>query len=179
MQLLKCLLTLRFCYLRVQLLPSHAAIETLVHKLRHALSAVRELALRRCICAERELALHLYMNVEPGLEHHRDGSDLAEHRHDGRDLAEHHRDGRVVRELVRRRCTYEERELALHLYMSVEPESEHHRDGRAGRESVLRRCICVKRGLDARLRSDREFRLAFRHLYAVVFRKDSKRHYCA
>jgi hypothetical protein len=37
----------------------------------------------------------------------------------------------------------------------------------------------VERELDGRLHSDREFRLAFRHPCAVVFRKDSIHHYCA
>jgi hypothetical protein len=95
------------------------AIETLVHKLRHALFVERELELRRCICEEHELALHPYMNVARESEHH----------HDGHDLAVHHHDGRVVRGLVLRRCTCEERALALRLYMNVVPESEHRHDG--------------------------------------------------
>jgi hypothetical protein len=85
--------------------------------------------------------------------------------HDVRDLALHHRGEREVRELV------------LRLYGN--DLLVRHREGRAGRESELRRCICEVRELDGRLHYDHEFRLAFRHPYAVVFRKDSKHHYCA
>ena len=88
-----------------------------------------------------------------------------------------HHDGRVVRALVRHRCTYAVRELVLRLYGN--DLLVRHRDGRAGREPVLRRCICEVRELDGRLHYDHEFRLAFRHPCAVVFRKDSKHHYCA
>jgi hypothetical protein len=76
---------------------------------RHDVHVVRELELRRCTCAvrdlalrlhgellERELVLHLYKNVV---------DDLLVRRHDGR----------VVRESVLRRCTCAVRELDGHL----------------------------------------------------------------
>jgi hypothetical protein len=117
----------------------------------------------------RELALHLYMYVahESVLHHHDElavrelvtrhfGSDMALRRLYGNDLLVRHRDGRAGRESV----------------------LSHH-DGRVVRALVRHRCTFAVRELDGRLHYDHEFRLAFRHPCAVVFRKDSKHHYCA
>jgi hypothetical protein len=81
------------------------------------------------------------------------------------------------------------RELALRLCKNVVRVLVHHHDGhdlvvrrRGGHEVRVRelhRCTCEVRGLDDRLRIDRGFRLAFRHLCAVACRKDSKHHCCA
>jgi hypothetical protein len=128
---------------------------------------VRVLVLRRCTCEVRELV------------HHRDELVVREPvtRHFGSDMTLRHHDGR---------------DLVLHLYMCVVRESVlrrgvsdllvHHHDVCVVRELVLRRCTCAVRELDVLLHNDRGnlwFRLAFRHPCAVVFRKDSKRHYCA
>jgi PAS domain-containing protein len=155
---------------------------------------VRESVHRRCICEVRELVLRLYMYV---------AHESAAHHHDGRvvHVLAHHRCTCAERELEPRLYMNAERELVLHLYMHVAHESVRHRctyagrelvlrlygndllvrhrDGRAVRESELRRCICEVRELGGLLHCDREFHLAFRHPCAVVFRKDSKRHYCA
>jgi hypothetical protein len=105
-----------------------------------------------------DLALHLYMCAVHESVLRRGVSDLLVHHHDGH----------VVRALVLRRCTYAVRELVLHLY---------------GNDLLARhRCTYAVRELDDLLHNDRGnlwFRLAFRHPCAVVFRKDSKRHYCA
>jgi hypothetical protein len=50
------------------------------------------------------------------------------------------------------------------------------------RELVLHRCTCAVRGLDVRLRNDRETHvclMAFPHPCVVACRKDSKHHYFA
>jgi hypothetical protein len=131
---------------------------------------VRESVHRRCICEVRELVLRLYMYV-------------------AHESAAHHHDGRVVHVLAHHRCTCAERELEPRLYMNAERELAHHRDvhdllvrhhdGHVGRELVRHRCTCAERELGGHLHCDHEFHLAFRHLCAVVFRKDSKHHYCA
>jgi hypothetical protein len=81
---------------------------------------VREMVRRRCTCA-----------VHESVRRH-DVSDLALNRldvhvvdvnqshHDVHDLVAHHRDGRVVRELERRRCTCEVRELDDRLHSDHE-----------------------------------------------------------
>jgi hypothetical protein len=154
---------------------------------------VREQGLHLYMNVMHELVLHLYMyEAHALLVHHRDGNDLVAHRHDVR----------AARGLELHRCTCAVREQGLHLYMNVMHELVlrlymyeahellvHHRDGndlvahrhdvRAARGLELHRCTCAVRELDDHLRSDHEFRLAFRHPCAVVSRKDSKRHYYA
>jgi hypothetical protein len=154
---------------------------------------VRELALRLCKYVAHVLLVH-----------HRDGNDLVVRHHDvraGREL-ELRRCTGAVRELVLRRCTCAVREPGLRLYMNVMREPAlrlckyvahvllvhhhdendlvvRHHDVREERGLELRRCTCEVRERDDRLRSDRGFRLAFRHPCAVVYLKDSKRHYSA
>jgi hypothetical protein len=144
---------------------------------------------RRCTCAVRELVHHRDELVvrEPVTRHF--GSDMTLRHHDGRDLVLHlyiyvvresvlsHHDGRVVHALELRRCTYAVRVLALRLYGN--DLLVHHRDGLVARGLVLRRCTCEVRELDVHLHSGHVIHLAFRHPCAVVFRKDSKHHYCA
>jgi hypothetical protein len=58
----------------------------------------------------------------------------------------------------------------------------HHLGAHVVRELVLHLYRNVVRGLDDRLRNDLEthvYLMAFRHPYAVVFRRDSKHHYFA
>jgi hypothetical protein len=133
--------------------------DLLVH--RHDERVVREPVLRRCTYEVHELALHRGERAVREPEHHRDVSDLALR----------HRGERVVRV------------LELHLYMNVVDDLlVRHHDGHVVHVSVLRRCTCAVRELDVHLRNDcvlREFQLAFRHPYAVVYRKDSKHHCCA
>jgi hypothetical protein len=83
----------------------------------------------------------------------------------------------VVRALKLRRCTYVVRELVLH--PDVHDLLARHRDVRVVRALELRRCTYAVRELDGRLHCDHGFHLVFRHPCAVVFRKDSIRHYCA
>jgi hypothetical protein len=147
--------------------------ETSVHKLLRAWCVVRELEHRRCIYVERALVLHLYMYV-------------------AHESVVRHHDGHVVRVLVHRRCTCAERESELshhgehavgelepRLYMNAGRELVRHRCTCVVRVLAHRRCTCAERELGGLLHCDREFHLAFRHPCAVVFRKDSKRHYCA
>ena len=127
----------------------------------------------------RGLVLRLCKNVVRVLVHHHDGHDLVVRR---RGVHEVH-----VREL--HRCTCVARVLALRLCKYVVRVLVHHHDGhdlvvrrRGGHEVHVReprRCTCEVRVLDDRLRNDRGFRLAFRHLCAVACRKDSKHHCCA
>ena len=128
---------------------------------------VRVLVLRRCTCEVRELVPHRDELVvrEPVT------------RHFGSDMTLRHHDGRVVHALELRRCTYAVRVLALRLYGN--DLLVHHRDGLVARGLVLRRCTCEVRELDVHLHSGHVIHLAFRHPCAVVFRKDSKHHYCA
>jgi hypothetical protein len=128
--------------------------------------------------------------------------ELLGHHHDGNDLVVHRHGVRAARELVLRRCTCAGREQGLHLYMNVMRELvlrlyryvEHelalhrhdgndlvvrHHDVRAGRELEHHLYMNAVRERDDRLRSGRGVRLAFRHPCAVVYRKDSKRRYCA
>ena len=118
------------------------------------------------------------------------------------DLLVRHHDGRVVHVSALRRCTYVVREpehhrdvsdlalrhrgervvrvLELHLYMNVVDDLlVRHHDGHVVHVSVLRRCTCAVRELDVHLHNGHVIHLVFRHPYAVVYRKDSKHHYCA
>jgi hypothetical protein len=98
-----------------------------------------------------------------------------------------HRDELVVREPVTRHFGsdmtlrhHDGYDLALHLCMCVVRESvlSHHGE-HVVHAMVLRRCTCEVRELDVHLHNGHVIHLAFCHPCAVVFRKDSKHHYCA
>jgi hypothetical protein len=161
----------------------HEVTATLVHTLLRAWRAVHVLVHRRCICAVHELELHRCICVVHELELHRGV----------RVLAQHHHGGRVVHEPEHRRCICVVHELAQHRLgvlvedvnqnrRGVRELAQHHHGGRAVHELELHRCICVVRELDDLLHTDHEIRaylMAFRHLYVVVFQKDSRHHCCA
>jgi hypothetical protein len=127
---------------------------------------VHELEHRRCTCGVRVLVHHRDVLAVGGYRNHHDGRDLALHlyMYVGHESELSHHDGHVVRELV------------LRLYgngLLV-----HHHDVRVVRVRVLRRCTCGVRVLDVHLHNGHVIRLAFRHPFAVVYRKDSKHHCC-
>jgi hypothetical protein len=140
---------------------------------------VRVLGLHRCTCAERVLGLHHDVLAAGGYQNHHDGRDLALHlyMYVVRESVLCHHDVRAVRALVLRRCTCAERELVQRLYGN--DLLVHHHDESVGHESGHRRCTCAERVLDVHLHIGHVIHLVFRHPCAVVYRKDSKHHYCA